>query len=341
MADRSGPSASPVFRIFLSDRATERQYTVESILMKDILPTFLGIGAQRSGTSSIHQYLNQHPQVFLPSRKELRFFSHIQDEFHYSGPKDDRMRNDVVCSWPAYKTFFRNAGKYPARGEISPDYLSIADKAARYIRQYLPEARLFCVLRNPVDRAYSNFLYAIREGREPINDFRKALSREEERIRSGWSHFFRYKKTGLYAEQLAEYFLLFSREQIRVYRYDDLVATPLSMMRDVFHFLGVDPSFQPDVSLHYNASGTPRQAELFAFLKGVRMRLRPLDAVLPRRWRTILHGNIRDCVLRKPEPLAGDIRRELLFFYREDILRLQSMLQIDLSDWMKEETGNP
>ncbi len=302
--------------------------------MTEPLPTFLGIGAQKSGTTSIHQYLLSHPQIFVPARKELRFFSYEGDPFTYRGPGDGAIRNRVVATWSDYRAAFLGSEKFPARGEISPEYLMLAGKAALRILHYLPRVKLFAVLRNPADRAYSNYQQAVRQGREPLRDFRAALDQEEERCEQNWSPLFWYKRNGLYGRQLSEFYARFPRDQIRVYLYDDLSRDAAGLMADLYRFLGVDPNHRPDVGMKFHPSGIPRLRPLYGFLQTVRNRIRFLDGVLPANIRNPIHAAVRDGLIRPAPPMPPDIREELIEYFREDILKLQDLIQRDLADWM-------
>jgi hypothetical protein len=302
--------------------------------IKQTLPTFLGIGAQKSGTTSLHQYLLSHPEIYIPIRKELRFFCYEDDPVDYRGPGDGVIRSRIITTWQDYQECFRGSERFKARGEVSPEYMLLAEKAAPRIQRYLPRVKLFAVLRNPVDRAYSNFLQAVRQGREPLTDFQAALDREKSRIQNNWSPLFWYKRNGSYRRQLNEYFDRFSREQIRVYLFEDLTGAPQTLIADLFRFLGVDPGFQPDVSMKFQPSGIPRFRPLYGFLQFVRNRIRFLDSILPVQMRNPILAAVRGGILRPAPPLGPEIREELTTYFREEILGLQDLLRRDLSVWI-------
>jgi hypothetical protein len=209
----------------------------------------------------------------------------------------------------------------------------LAETAAPRILHYLPDVKLFAVLRNPVDRAYSNFQQAVRQGREPLADFQTVLDLENERIRQNWSPLFWYKHNGLYWRQLSEFYARFPRDQIRIYLYDDLSSDAAALMAEIYRFLGVDPRHRPDVSMKYHPSGIPRFRPLYGFLQGVRNRIRFLDRVLPASVRNPIHTAVRDGLLGPAPSMSPIIRKELMEYYREDILRLQDLLRRDLKAW--------
>jgi hypothetical protein len=297
-------------------------------------PTFLGIGAQKGGTSAVHQFLLSHPQIFLPTQKELRYFAHADRPLAYTGPGDERMPRVVVRTWEEYLGAFRGSERFPVRGEISPEYLVLADRSAPEIRRRLPEAKLFAVLRQPVDRAYSNFQHAIRMGREPLADFRSALAAEEKRIADGWSPFFWYRRNGEYGRQLAEFYKVFPKERIRIYLYDDLRGDPGALMADLFRFLGADPAHRVDFAMEFNSSGIPRNQGLYQILFWLRRTTRFTDRLIPISLRYPVHAAMRRAILRPAPRLSPADRKELTEGFRSEIERLQDLIGRDLGSWL-------
>lgn len=296
------------------------------------MPNFLIIGAAKSGTTALHNYLKQHPEIFMSTRKELRFFPFEDQMPSFRGPGDDRDMEHVVRSIEDYRAHFAESAGYPARGESSPLYLYYSRSAER-IRHYIPDAKLIVILRHPADRAYSQYLMRVSDGREPLS-FGDALDAEERRISDGWSHHWHYRRRGFYAAQLKPYFNLFKREQLRIYLYEDYVADLVGLMQDIFRFLNVDDSFVPDVSVRHNVSKIPRSRALQTFLTEPRPVKNLFKPLLPARWSRRVGDRLRRHNLTKP-PLPEGLRRQLTEGYREDINELQEMLQRDLSRWLK------
>src|ERR687897_978751 len=199
----------------------------------------------------------------------------------------------------------------------------------------IPEARLIAVLRNPADRAYSNFLHCVRTGRESIVDFAEALRAEEGRIQDNWGPLWHYKRKGFYYAQVKRYLDTFGGDQFRVWLYEDLRAEPLDVLRDVLGFLEVDDTFVPDMSIEHNTSGLPRNKTLYRAAKKLAARnpalkLAILERYLPARPRRYVKRRI----FAQPPPFPAEIREQLLESYREDILRLQDLIGGDLSPWL-------
>jgi sulfotransferase family protein len=303
------------------------------------LPNFLIIGAARSGTTSLYTYLKQHPQVYMSEIKEPEFFSYEGVELDFDGPKGKEKTNRGIRRYtPAdiegYRALFQKVSNEKAIGEASPMYLYSAQAPSR-IKHHIPDAKLIAILRNPVERAYSTFSLLTLQGREPLKEFSQALQAEEPRIRNKWTWMYHYKNVGFYYVQLKRYFDVFERDQIRVYLYDDLKVEPIRLVRDVFGFLEVDDTFVPEVSVKDNPAGTPK-SEIFSKLvdkpNPVKTLLRPL---LPERIRKRIIASLSARNLAERSPLAPEIRSELVEVYREDILKLETLIGRDLSGWLK------
>lgn len=294
------------------------------------LPNFLIIGAAKSGTTALYHYLKQHPQIYMSPIKEPHFFSYEGEEA--LGLGQGRKPTDHITDINAYRRLFEGVSVETAVGEASPSYIYITQSPER-IRHHIPDAKLMAVLRDPADRAYSNFLYALKLGREPLTDFALALREEETRIRKGWGPFWHYQRKGFYYEQLKRYFDRFDRDQIRVYLYEDLNTEAVGVLRDIFSFLGVDESYVPDISARLNVSGVPKGRFSRAVVTSIDTVNPLLKRVLPTQLRTV-RESIRDKVLDKPPPPPTEAREYLVELYREDILRLQDLIHRDLSAWL-------
>lgn len=291
------------------------------------MPNFLIIGAMKSGTTALYYYLEQHPQIYMSPVKEPNFFCVGGQESSDS---------EAVTRIGAYQHLFKGVSDEKAIGEASHCYLYEPEAVAR-IQQYVPDAKLVAILRNPVDRAYSHFLHMVRNGTEPLTDFAQAIRKEETGALQTRS-FQDYIGRGRYYEQLKRYFDAFDRKQVKVYLYEELGNAPLDTLRDTFRFLGVDDSFVPDVSLRRNVSGYPRYKALDEFLRRPSSIKDALKVYLPARLRWRLSeafDALKTRNLVEPPAVQPEVRRQLVGVYREDILKLQELIQRDLSDWLE------
>jgi len=219
------------------------------------MPNFLLMGAAKAGTTALYQYLKQHPQIYMSPVKEPHFFAYEGRKPNTQGPGDTA--NDSIITLKEYLALFESVRNERAIGEASTMYLYLPQACER-IRYYLPDARLIAILRHPAERAYSAFIHLVREGRETLTNFSQALQSEEERIRQNWGPLWHLTRCGFYYEQVKRYFDTFPREQIKIYLYDDFKARPTQVVQDIFRFLKVDDSFQPDMSVRVNISGIPK-----------------------------------------------------------------------------------
>ncbi len=200
-------------------------------------PDFLGLGAQKAGTSWIYNCLHDHPEVCIPI-KDLHFFS--------------RERN-WVRGFTWYEEQFARCATGRIAGEFSTSYL--ADPIApRRIHARYARVRMIASLRNPADRAFSNFLNDLQAGAlSPHTNFEDAVGSHPE-----------YLRQGAYASQLRLYLDLFPRELLLVVLYDDIERNPLEFMSSIYRFLGVDDAFVP-----------PMLHERVNVARACRVRLRP------------------------------------------------------------------
>jgi Sulfotransferase family len=190
------------------------------------LPDFLLLGAPKCGTSALHAALARHPGLYLSEPKEPKFFLTDGPPPASGGePGDVETWREHVWRRPDYENLFAAAPPGARCGESTVFYLY--DLAAqRRIRALLPAARLIAVLRDPVDRAHSNWAHLHGARLEPEADFLAALNREPERIAAGWAPFWRYTALGRYGRQLEHLFGLFPPEQVLLLRYRELRDAP-------------------------------------------------------------------------------------------------------------------
>jgi len=307
-----------------------------SIMDRNLLPQFLVVGAAKCGTTTIYHHLKAHPLVSLPqSQQEGRFFSRIQCDF--AGPGDYELRGSIPKDLKTYLSLYpRNSF---LRGDVSPDYLFHHENTIKTIKALqLCDIKALIVLRNPVERAYSQYMHFRRENREYL-PFETALDAEEDRARQGWEWAWQYKRTGLYADQVEN----FIREvpNTRVFWFEDLVHDAQKFMDAVFDFLGL-PSVKLKGSRIYNKSGLLRdnmRGHLYLKLRGEFAPFKRLaKTMLPRRVRRVLRRNLtlslHDSNLTKP-PMDERARNALIDYYRGDILTLEKLLGKDLSHCLR------
>ena len=292
-----------------------------------MLPNFIMIGAAKAGTTALYWHLAEHPQVFMSPMKETNYFAYGLDEqghLLYGDPELHRFR---VQSWSEYEALFTGAGDAAAIGEVSPIYLECPQAAAR-IRERLPGARIICGLREPVDRAYSDYLMYLRSrGRrfDPDHDLTAA---------SVWalpdSHWMQISR---YHEMLSRYFDAFPREQIHIFLFDDLKLDLQGVIRDMYRFLEVDPTFEPDLETPHNVGGVPGNMTLERFLTSHRIRALA-EPVIPKRVADRFR-KLRTRNLRRAPSLPTELKSELMGRFREDIAKTSELTGRSLDHWLE------
>lgn len=299
------------------------------------LPNFLVVGAAKSGTSTLNIHLLNHPEIYVPKMedKELRFFSDLTP---FTGPGDEHVNAKITNTIEDYSRYFSNVTHEKVIGEISNDYLFYYEKSIENIKKYLPgPTKVLILLRNPVDRAYSNYIYFLLDGRETLS-FEEACEVEDKRLSQHWEWLWGYKQVGLYFNQVKAYFDNF--DQVKVCFFDDLVRDNKKFLQEIYTFLEVDPFFTPkSMNQKFNASGVPKNKILHALLvrndqqKNVFREF--FKSLLPEKQRQTLKRHLMNKNLKKP-PMHPETRTNLINFYREDIVKLQDLLQKDLSHWL-------
>jgi len=203
------------------------------------LPDFLIIGAQKSGTTTLYDYIAQHPEMRPARKKELHFF----DNSYFRGER--WYRANFPPYWPRAES-----NRQWSTGEASPYYLLHPLAPAR-ARQMVPQARILAILRHPVDRAYSHYQHECAKGHESLS-FTEAIAAESDRTATAWAavaagatereaalQTFSYLARGRYAEQLKRWLANFPRNQVHVLKAEDLFSMPRETMAAVFSFLGL------------------------------------------------------------------------------------------------------
>lgn len=290
-----------------------------------MLPNFLVIGAAKAGTTALHWYLAEHPAVFMTRVKDPSYFAYSTDADGRLLWGDPELHRFPVRSLAEYERLFADSAGYAAVGEASTMYLECPQSAAR-IHSLLPEVRLICGIRHPVDRAYSDYQMYLRTQGERIDPARHlTASAEWARPDSRWM------LIGRYHAQLARYFELFPRERIHVYLFDEMKREPRETVRAVYRFLGVDPNFVPDFETPHNVGGMPASMLLEGLLSS--SALRSVAPWIPARAASWAR-RLRARNMRQAPGIAPDLKKELTEPFREDIRNTSRLIGISLEHWL-------
>ncbi|NJK48126.1 sulfotransferase [Candidatus Gracilibacteria bacterium] len=291
------------------------------------LPNFLIVGVQKAGTTSIYNYLNEHPQVYMSPIKETNF---LAKDWETIDPELDKKQK--TRTFEQYCLLFQNVKDEIAIGEASPNYLFHYQTSANRIQRYVPNAKLIAILRDPAERAYSDYLMHVRDcvGYRSLSEQIKYSAHKSFMLRKGF-----------YYEPLKHYINTFGKQQIKIYLYKDLCQSPFDFMKSIYQFIGVKDSFQANVSKKVQVAQIPKNKivnELLSKPNFIRSSIAKIAKyILPSKSRknlrqSLIKFNSQD---KKQAPLSAEDRQKLIEFYREDILRLQDLIQRDLSFWLQ------
>jgi len=300
------------------------------------LPDFLIAGVPKAGTTALHAALAPHPGLYLSPVKEPKFFLSDGPPPRHGGPGDVQTYQEHVWRREDYEALFAAAPDGALLGEATPFYLHDLDSHAR-IKALIPQARLVLLLRDPVDRAHSNWTHLWNAGLEPEGDFLAACRAEPARIAAGWAQFWHYVGLGLYGRQIEHLYRHFPREQVLLLRYRELKDNPAATLDRVCAFLGVRTGVltaipKENVNRHVVEDTTVNAALRWLLRTGgtighrfpVPLRLAARGPLL-----TVLHRKTGTRPVTTPEE-----RATLLPLFAADIALLQEVTGERYDDWL-------
>jgi len=302
--------------------------------MKSKLPNFLIVGAAKCGTSSLHNYLNQHPDIFMPlynkegvKVKEPRFL--IKDLVEH------RLHNGV-WSLEEYQSLFADVKGAKLVGESTVLYLYYYEHAIKNIKRYLGEdVKIIIMLRNPIERAYSAYSFASRTHQEN-QSFKKALMNSRERFDKDntLSPMILYKELGLYYNMAKAYMESF--KEVHFILYDNFVLQTDLEVRRVFDFLNISNTNAINTNKIINSGGKKWDSRAMKdLLMGEGDMKKFLRILLPKKARVTIKRILTNSFTSKAEEMDASIKKELLDYYQHDVQLLAKLINKDLSKWMK------
>lgn len=290
-------------------------------------PDFLVIGAGRAGTTSLHQYLSQHPAVFLPARKAPSYW------YAVARPHARDLPQGFVHTEAEYRALFSAARPDQLCGEVSPVYLAATDVAARVATQ-LPHVRIVAILRHPVDRVYARWVARRRDGLERTETFEALVARERSQPLVRTDAHATYLASGIVSPMLQSWFDVIPADRRLVLWFEDFARDTGGSLRQVCRFLGVRDDVDLGTSRRHNASGgrisNPVVRSLWASSFPLRRLVRPL-----------VPAALRDGAFRLatrqvlPVPMSRDTREQLVALYTDEIRSLSALTGRDLSHWLQ------
>jgi hypothetical protein len=281
------------------------------------------IGAQKAGTSSLYNYLGQHPDICTHKTLEFGFFT---NDLEY----------DRGFDWAAGRYFYAGSPEEKALIAKSVDMMYTPLSIQR-LYDHNPNVHCVVTLRNPVDRAYSAYWYARRAGAEDQKDFESACLSSARNGKSGdWrAPYVDYLNRGAYSRHLARVFQIFPEEQIHIYLLEDMIADNQSIIRSLLTITGVDPTFTPDFKQHHNRAAISRFG-FAATLINARPKIRErLTIYLPAGFKDKLRSLYNKVFERefRPPPMSAGTRAKLVEYYMPYNGELSNLIGRDLSSW--------
>ena len=300
--------------------------------IKSRWPNFLIVGTARAGTTSLHEYLGNHPDIFMPLQKEPCFFT-----FYNQDPKFKDSRHRYTTTTEEYLDLFNHHNEI-ILGESSTPYLYFHKQTINHIKLLVPDYRqikILIILRDPAERAYSQYMHNRRDLREQLS-FEDAIRDEEYRKKENWHFDYFYIDKGFYYEQVKDYLENF--DHVKICFYDDLESNPQKMLNEIYSFLGVDAGLNHVELKQKNQSG---EMKVKWFKKIITTRKNPVlnffRKLMGRETKKRLRNKVKGVLLKynlKKTEMDPKIRKQLISVYKEDIQKLAALIKVNLNSWL-------
>lgn len=294
------------------------------------------VGAAKSGTTSLYNYLLQHPNVFLPRVKEPNFYSNAESDnpADYIIPKKGKTcHKRMIKDKSVYFSLYEDAKNEKILADASPSYLW--DKnAAKKIYSDFPNAKIIILLRNPIQRAFSHYLMDLKYANQSEKDFKQAILNDQFAEPKVWGKAHMYLDIGLYYEQVIRYLDVFDKKNVKIIIYEDFIKNTEQYLIQIFDFLNIDNSLvnKIDYKKVHNPYVVPRGNISKSFLK-YKSKLKLLKKLLPESLKDYLNKEILFKESDKPV-LKPEDKLFLIDYYKEDIKKLQTLLGKEVSQWL-------
>lgn len=297
------------------------------------LPNFTIAGFAKCGTTSLYHHLYEHPEIYLPKRKELHYFTYEKVlKFKDKGPKDPEMHKFHTRTFDEYKNQYLSVGEEKAIGDISPTY-ALYDEGLKFLKETLgSKTKIIVVVRDPLKRAYSNYLHLVRENRETLT-FYEALLKEDERKEDGYSNFWYYKYISSYYEHIVRLNKEF--DKILVVTFEEFVKNPGQGIKEIYSFLEVDNTVIPkNINTKFNPGGVYKRNFITNFIFGRSKFNSLIKSTIP------LNSGVKKLVQGitnkfKSETPPMDVQSEnlLINFFKDDVRKLKKEYNVKVEHW--------
>jgi hypothetical protein len=286
--------------------------------------TLLIAGAQKAGTTSLNNYLGQHPEIQTHVQKEFAYFV---DESAFSQGYDVAHHKYFMPVKPNAQLIAKSAGMY------------IHEKSLARLKEHNPECRIAVILRNPIERTYSSFLMERNYGaiHEPFNVIKEIMRKADP---SDWRYEF-FVGMSLYSKKLPLIYTYFPKEQVKIIRFEELKNNAGEICRDIFGWMNLDTEFVPDTTVRHNVTTATRSNTygkiLQRFLSDSNPVKKAARVFLPGRMDYKVGEAMRklNTTGKKNEPIPQDVMEDMLNFFRPYNDELSSLTGYDFSAWNK------
>ncbi len=312
-------------------------------------PNFFVIGAAKCGTTTLYDFLEQHPDVYMSPIKEPHFFCsdirienfseeykkyvysrgiNIQD--YVAGDMSKKYWEWYIDDFSTYLKLFKNATNQKAIGEISNGYL-FSTVSATEIKNKYPLAKIVMILRNPISRAYSHYLANVRDGRTTL-PFREEIKNDLKKPVKGWCISHNYIEMGMYYSQVKRFLDAFPANQVLIFLNDDLKSNANNVGQKLFDFIGVDINASINYSNKQNEAKMPKWTGLIKFITQTGLK-RKLFRALPES----IQAKIKPVFFKEGSipKMSEEDKQWLNTIFKEDIEKTQALINRDLSHWLK------
>ena len=297
-----------------------------------VLPDFFIVGAAKSGTTALVNYLEQHPQIVIPFKDTGYFCSSKEDQSEINIDHDRK-----VFTLDDYIALYKDSAVDKTIGDATTRYLYLYNRTiANIVKTYQSQAtslKIIIILRNPVERAFSHYVFNVLRGLEDLT-FEESLKPDTIKKRELIHRSFNYISFGKYYEQVRTYLQSFTHT--KVFLFDDLID-PDHLVKECFRFLQVHADFQINPNIFTNPSGIPRNRILVKVLRSSTLTGRFIKELTPKKFRpnlTKFRYRLLKKFLNKPR-IKNETAQYLKRVYQEDIIKLQELINRDLKDWLQ------
>jgi len=308
-------------------------------------PDFVFVGVGKGGTTSMYHYLNAHPQVFLPPIKETNYFitpflsfDELREDFQQSIKIDIKKYLNSSMSYrhhawvdqeEDYRSLFKHQASDQIAGEVCPSYF-FEHRSFAEMAKLSGQTKIVLILRNPLERLFSQYKMNVRDSREVADDFLTEVMNDYRKTKKGYGVSYNYIEGSLYAESLHALFKQFNRDQVKILYYEQLQNNATALLQDLANFLRIDPDGFPAKLEVFNESGKPVNESLNKMLKQSRL-IGKLKNVIPSALKKRLKRSLVD---QKASWKMDQESFELLLpYFENDIFECEKLLAKNLDTW--------